>query len=252
MLTAWQAISFLLVGAFWGCTNPLLKRGSKGVESIKADSAAKREAVAPPFSHVTKRNHTTLHGICGCVTLHNTLLQRLASCRSAEDGDDAIAAVPFVIHILQCSPIVIGRLPLTIITPCHTRLQSGWRSSCSSSPDGSISCLLPSTSAAHWSTTSPSEVPVCIHTSTQHTDMLEHVIHVTMQADGIRGSKTPDDDVSDISMAVPISNSTTFMWTALTEILLGEEPGNKWTLLGSALVVMGVALCVYSKLAVPS
>jgi hypothetical protein len=82
--------------------------------------------------------------------------------------------------------------------------------------------------------------------------MPDHVVHVAMHADGVRGSKTPDDDASDISMAVPISNSTTFMWTALTEILLGEEPGNRWTLLGSALVVMGVALCVYSKLAVPS
>lgn len=29
-----QALSFLLVGAFWGCTNPLLKRESEGIEEI--------------------------------------------------------------------------------------------------------------------------------------------------------------------------------------------------------------------------
>jgi hypothetical protein len=31
------------VGAFWGCTNPLLKRGSKGVENVKAKNPSGRE-----------------------------------------------------------------------------------------------------------------------------------------------------------------------------------------------------------------
>jgi hypothetical protein len=87
MLTAWQAISFLLVGAFWGCTNPLLKRGSKGVESIKADSAAKREAVTLEFARA--RHGTAFADVRYCIDTH---LQRLAYCRSPEDGDDAIAA----------------------------------------------------------------------------------------------------------------------------------------------------------------
>ena len=30
-----QALSFLLVGAFWGCTNPLLKRASEGIEKVR-------------------------------------------------------------------------------------------------------------------------------------------------------------------------------------------------------------------------
>ena len=33
-VSASQALSFLLVGAFWGCTNPLLKRASTGIEIV--------------------------------------------------------------------------------------------------------------------------------------------------------------------------------------------------------------------------
>ncbi len=35
MLSTIQVLSFLLVGAFWGCTNPLLKRASKGIERVQ-------------------------------------------------------------------------------------------------------------------------------------------------------------------------------------------------------------------------
>lgn len=30
-----QALSFVVVGAFWGCTNPLLKRASEGIDKIQ-------------------------------------------------------------------------------------------------------------------------------------------------------------------------------------------------------------------------
>jgi hypothetical protein len=35
VLTAQQALSFLVVGAFWGCTNPLLKRASQGIDKVQ-------------------------------------------------------------------------------------------------------------------------------------------------------------------------------------------------------------------------
>mmetsp|Transcript_46904 Transcript_46904/g.73415 ORF Transcript_46904/g.73415 Transcript_46904/m.73415 type:complete len:117 (+) Transcript_46904:669-1019(+) len=52
---------------------------------------------------------------------------------------------------------------------------------------------------------------------------------------------------ADISMAVPIANSTTFFWTWAAGVYLGDEKVNARTLIGSAFVVLGVALCVYSK-----
>eukprot|EP00163_Fabomonas_tropica_P031226 TRINITY_DN734_c0_g1_i21.p1 TRINITY_DN734_c0_g1~~TRINITY_DN734_c0_g1_i21.p1 ORF type:complete len:150 (-),score=37.33 TRINITY_DN734_c0_g1_i21:66-515(-) len=36
---AWNAFSLLLVGLFWGGTNPMIKYGTKGVEDIKHDNA---------------------------------------------------------------------------------------------------------------------------------------------------------------------------------------------------------------------
>ena len=54
--------------------------------------------------------------------------------------------------------------------------------------------------------------------------------------------------LADISLAVPISNSCTFMWTSLTGVLLGEETMNLTTCIGSLFVVLGVGICVHSKL----
>jgi drug/metabolite transporter (DMT)-like permease len=53
---------------------------------------------------------------------------------------------------------------------------------------------------------------------------------------------------SEISLVVPITNSLTFLFTALTSLMLGEtRSANKNTLLGMALVVLGVSICVTSK-----
>ncbi|KAF0699509.1 Aste57867_9931 [Aphanomyces stellatus] len=54
---------------------------------------------------------------------------------------------------------------------------------------------------------------------------------------------------ADISMAVPICNSFTFVFTALTSRLLGERPKNPlFTYCGMILVLIGVAICFHSKL----
>jgi len=53
----------------------------------------------------------------------------------------------------------------------------------------------------------------------------------------------------DLSLAVPITNSLTFLFTALSgRLLLGEQLGTKNTCLGASLVLAGVSLCVISKL----
>ncbi|CAG8657117.1 4437_t:CDS:2, partial [Funneliformis mosseae] len=52
---------------------------------------------------------------------------------------------------------------------------------------------------------------------------------------------------SDLSLAVPITNSLTFIFTTLAASLLGEEIGSKKTWIGIAFVVIGVGLCVGSK-----
>jgi len=44
VLTVQQALSFLIVGAFWGCTNPLLKRASHGINEVKGGWLAVRAA----------------------------------------------------------------------------------------------------------------------------------------------------------------------------------------------------------------
>jgi hypothetical protein len=49
-------------------------------------------------------------------------------------------------------------------------------------------------------------------------------------------------------MAVPISNSVTFLWTLVTSVLLGEAALRPADVAGSFLVVVGVAICVHSKL----
>ncbi|KAL1918364.1 uncharacterized protein VTP21DRAFT_3024 [Calcarisporiella thermophila] len=53
---------------------------------------------------------------------------------------------------------------------------------------------------------------------------------------------------ADLSLAVPISNSLTFIFTTLGGILLGENIGGRNTWIGMSLVVAGVALCVNSKI----
>lgn len=53
---------------------------------------------------------------------------------------------------------------------------------------------------------------------------------------------------TDISLSVPICNSLTFVFTALTAWLIGEEihsPGR--TLLGISVVLVGITICVTSK-----
>lgn len=52
---------------------------------------------------------------------------------------------------------------------------------------------------------------------------------------------------ADISLAVPITNSLTFLVTSLVSRLMGERVNSNWTYAGMTLVVGGVALCVLSK-----
>ncbi|KAK7100876.1 transmembrane protein 234 homolog [Littorina saxatilis] len=52
---------------------------------------------------------------------------------------------------------------------------------------------------------------------------------------------------ADLSLAVPITNSLTFIFTSLAGRVLGEKPESWETLCGLFLVVCGVVLCVYSK-----
>lgn len=54
---------------------------------------------------------------------------------------------------------------------------------------------------------------------------------------------------ADISLAVPITNSLTFITSTVVGRLLGEPAQSRWTYLGLSLVVCGVALCVSSKMA---
>lgn len=49
---------------------------------------------------------------------------------------------------------------------------------------------------------------------------------------------------SDMSLAVPITNSLTFIFSLLTGLCLGEKIGGKDAWLGMGLVVVGVAICV--------
>ncbi|RYG50114.1 hypothetical protein EON67_05865 [archaeon] len=54
---------------------------------------------------------------------------------------------------------------------------------------------------------------------------------------------------ADISMASPICNSLTFVFTGITARALGEKQPITWqTVVGTALILAGVATCVASKL----
>ncbi|XP_021361859.1 transmembrane protein 234 homolog [Mizuhopecten yessoensis] len=52
---------------------------------------------------------------------------------------------------------------------------------------------------------------------------------------------------ADLSLAVPITNSLTFIFTSISGTLLGEKPPSLETCLGMVLVVCGVSLCVFDK-----
>ncbi|RLU26945.1 hypothetical protein DMN91_000744 [Ooceraea biroi] len=53
---------------------------------------------------------------------------------------------------------------------------------------------------------------------------------------------------TDISLAVPVSNSLTFVFTAITGWFLGEEKVHRNTYLGMILVLCGTTLCCWDKL----
>uniref|UniRef100_A0A3Q2D3U0 Transmembrane protein 234 n=1 Tax=Cyprinodon variegatus TaxID=28743 RepID=A0A3Q2D3U0_CYPVA len=52
---------------------------------------------------------------------------------------------------------------------------------------------------------------------------------------------------TDLSFAVPVANSLTFLCTLLTGKLLGEEIGGKRAVLGLLLTMAGITLCVISS-----
>ena len=52
---------------------------------------------------------------------------------------------------------------------------------------------------------------------------------------------------ADITLAVPITNSLTFLFTTLFGHLLGEHI-SKWTVMGVVMVTTGVVMCVTSKI----
>ncbi|KAI8368757.1 hypothetical protein BD560DRAFT_398615 [Blakeslea trispora] len=49
---------------------------------------------------------------------------------------------------------------------------------------------------------------------------------------------------SNMSLAVPITNSLTFIFSLLTGLCLGEDIGGRDTWLGMALIMIGVVICV--------
>ena len=52
---------------------------------------------------------------------------------------------------------------------------------------------------------------------------------------------------ADLSLAVPLSNSLTFLVTTLAGRCLGEDTTSRATWVGAGLVCAGVALCVADK-----
>ncbi|KAI9226932.1 MAG: transmembrane protein [Piptocephalis tieghemiana] len=53
---------------------------------------------------------------------------------------------------------------------------------------------------------------------------------------------------SELSLAVPIANSLTFLLTTLTAWALGEETGGLSTIIGTLTVLLGVGFCVSDRL----
>ncbi|KAJ8287416.1 hypothetical protein COCON_G00000750 [Conger conger] len=56
---------------------------------------------------------------------------------------------------------------------------------------------------------------------------------------------------TDLSLAVPVANSLTFLVTLLTGMILGEEVGGKRAVVGMCLTTLGVTLCVASSIGEP-
>ncbi|XP_064486510.1 transmembrane protein 234 homolog [Ornithodoros turicata] len=52
---------------------------------------------------------------------------------------------------------------------------------------------------------------------------------------------------TDLSLAVPLTNSLTFVFVTLAGRLLGESVGNTYTYMGMSLVATGVTLCVADR-----
>ncbi|XP_076296082.1 transmembrane protein 234 homolog [Lasioglossum baleicum] len=52
---------------------------------------------------------------------------------------------------------------------------------------------------------------------------------------------------TDISLAVPVTNSLTFVVTAITGSMLGEEKIHKNTYIGMTLILVGTMLCCWDK-----
>lgn len=53
---------------------------------------------------------------------------------------------------------------------------------------------------------------------------------------------------SELSMAVPISNSCSFLFTALVAILLGEQKPSRNAFIGMFLISLGISICILSKM----
>lgn len=53
---------------------------------------------------------------------------------------------------------------------------------------------------------------------------------------------------SEISLAVPITQSCTFLFTTITAICLREQLPNKLSFFGIALISIGINICIFSKL----
>ncbi|XP_055324136.1 transmembrane protein 234 homolog [Sitodiplosis mosellana] len=53
---------------------------------------------------------------------------------------------------------------------------------------------------------------------------------------------------SEISLAVPIAQSCTFLFTTLTALGLREQMPNKLSFFGIALISIGINICIFSKM----
>ncbi|KOC69795.1 Transmembrane protein 234 like protein, partial [Habropoda laboriosa] len=53
---------------------------------------------------------------------------------------------------------------------------------------------------------------------------------------------------TDISLAVPVTNSLTFVITAITGWILGEEKIHRNTYIGMVLIMIGTVLCCWDKI----
>lgn len=55
MLNAVEALSLILVGAFWGCTNPFMRKGFADTKSVKEQNTATDDDVRGAKSLVTRK-----------------------------------------------------------------------------------------------------------------------------------------------------------------------------------------------------